>query len=280
MSPAARIVGVIALVGLAAAACAPTPQVLAPAPLEARSQIHRIGILGPPPPPVTFGEEPASGAGWGYLKGMGACFDGMTRGGSGEGAALIFAAAIVGCPTVGGLVGAVQNPSAAEVEAARAALEQFRGDRDIGEALRGELAALLARDTPQYEVSVLGRDERDRDSAASHVDTLIELDNLVVAFMRCDRHYHTLPPLTLYAAVDAELVRADDRAVLHRARLEYWGESFPFAAWGAANAERFALGVARGQRNLAEQLVQSFFVAQTPTEMRWPRCLNQPWRRW
>ncbi len=202
----------------------------------------------------------------------------MIMGASGQGAALALAMAIVGCPTIGGLVGAVQNPSAAEVEEARAALEQFRGESDIGEALRGDLAALLARDTPQYEVSVLEREGRDRYSVASHVDTVIGLDNLVVDLIRCDLGEHILPPLTLYARVDAELLRADDRAVLHRARLEYWGESFPFAVWGAASAERFALGLARAQRSLAEQLVQSFFVAKTPTEMTWPRCLNQYWK--
>jgi hypothetical protein len=201
MSPAGRIAGVIALVGLAAAACAPAPQVLAPAPLEARSHIHRTGILGPPPPPITFGEDPTPGAGWGYLKGMGVCFGRMLEDpGPGEGIILALPAAIVGCPTIGGLVGAVQNPSAAEVEAARAALEQFRGDGDIGEALRGELAALLARDIPQYEVSVLGRAGRDRDSPPSDVDTLIELDNLSVALMQCDGDTHILPSLALYAA--------------------------------------------------------------------------------
>ncbi len=124
MSPAARIARVIALVELAAAACAPTPQVLAPAPLEARSHIHRIGILGPPPPPVTYGEDPTPGAGRGYLKGVGVCFGRMLEGppGTGQGIFLAVPAAIVGCPTIGGLVGAVQNPSPAEVEAARAAL--------------------------------------------------------------------------------------------------------------------------------------------------------------
>ncbi len=97
--------------------------------------------------------------------------------------------------------------------------------------------------------------------------------------MQCAPHETTyiLPPLTLYAAVDAKLLRGATRAVVHRVRFEYWGETFPFVTWGAAGADRFALGVARAVRSLAEQLVQSFFVARTPTKLTWPRCLNQPW---
>jgi hypothetical protein len=93
------------------------------------------------------------------------------------------------------------------------------------------------------------------------------LDWLHVTLLRCGGGTPIVPPLTLYAAVDARLVRADTGAVLHHARIEHWGETFPFVGWGAGGAARFARGLDRAQNSLAEQLVQSFFVAQTPTAL-------------
>jgi hypothetical protein len=108
---------------------------------------------------------------------------------------------------------------------------------------------------------------------------VVALEKLTVELMRCDVAANIAPPLTLYAAVDAQLLRGAPRPVLHQARFEYWGENFPFAVWGADGAERFTLGLASAQRSLAEQIVQSFFVAQAPTALRWPRCGNQAWKR-
>ena len=267
------------LSALGAVACTPTPQMIAPAPPEARGHIHRIGILGPPSSQFNYDTPPAPGAGWGYLRGVGVCFLGMLEGGShaGDGAILMLAGAIVGCPTIGGLVGAVQNPSEAVAAEASAALERL-GAETRGDALRGDLAALLARETPQYTVVLLAPDEPDRAPPEPTVDTTVALDKLQVTLKQCDTGTYILPPLNLYAAVDAQLLRVADRAVLHRAHFEYWGEAYPLIDWGAAGAERFALGVARAQRSLAEQLLQSFFVAQAPTAMTWPRCLNQSWK--
>lgn len=53
---------------------------------------------------------------------------------------------------------------------------------------------------------------------------------------------------------------------------------FPWSTGGAAGGERLALGLARAQRSLAEQLSQSFFLAQAPTAMTWPHCVNQSWK--
>ena len=252
-------------------------QVLAPVPPEIRGQIHRIGILAPPLPQWRYAEPPAQGAGWGYLRGVGVCFGGALSSGGGQGAPFVLALAIVGCPTVGGLVGAVQNPSVAEVTEARATLEPIGSAADIGEALRGNLVALLARDAPQYGVRLLTPDEADQLPLGLPVDTVLALENLRVELLQCDTASHVTPPLTLYTVVDAELLRAANRAPLHRERFEYWGETFTFAEWGAAGGDRLALGLARAERSLAEQLVQTFFVAQAPTEMTWPRCVNQGW---
>jgi hypothetical protein len=253
---------------------------LTPLPPDIRAQVARIGIFGPPPPGLTYVEPLDPGAGWGYLRGAGVCFGGMIMGASsaGHGAALMVAAAIVGCPTIGGLVGVVQNPSEAEVAESRTALERRGGAGALGDALRGDLVALLARDAPQYAVDLLAPAAADGPPLETAADTVIVLENLTVELLRCDAATHIAPPLTLYAAVEAQLLQGAPRPVLHRARFEYWGESAPFGAWGAADAERFAQGLASAGRSLAEQIVQSFFVAQAPTALRWPRCGNQAWR--
>lgn len=262
-------------VALGAAACARTPQMLTPARPEARAHISRIGILGPPPLRFTYGEPPPpGGAGAGYERTVKECFEGA--------AATVhpipLLAASVLCPTVFGALGAALTSSEAEVAEARAALERV-GAENVGDALRGDLVVLLARDAPQYAVALLGPDGTD--PLGAPVDTVVALKNLSVTLMPCSRRSTSGAPLTLYAAVDAELRRADTRAVVHRARIEYWGETFPFGAWGGAGAERLALGLARAQRSLAEQLVQSFFLAQGRMAMKWPFCENQLWRkRW
>jgi hypothetical protein len=204
----------------------------------------------------------------------------MIEGGShaGDGAILMAAAAIVGCPTIGGVVGVVQNPSEAEVAEVRTALERRGGDGALGDALRDDLVALLARDAPQYAVDLLAPAAADGPPLETAADTVVVLEKLTVELRRCDVAKHIAPPLTLYAAVEAQLLQGTPRPVLHHARFEYWGESATFGAWGAADAERFVQGLASARRSLAEQIVQNFFVAQAPTALRWPRCGNQAWR--
>lgn len=273
------VLGRTMLVGLATlglVACA-YKQVLVPVAPEIRGQIHHIGIAAPPLPQWRYPEPPTQGAGWGYLRGMGVCFGEMAKGGAsaGQGAIILVALMLVGCPTVGGLVGAIQNPSAAEVTEARAAMEPLGGAADVGEALRGNVAVLLARDAPQYAVRLLTLDEVEQLPPGLPVDTVIALEHLQVVLLPCDTASHISPPLTLYAVVDAQLLRAANRAPLHRERFEYWGETFTLTEWGATGGERLAQGLARAERNLAEQLVQTFFVAQSPTKLAWPRCVNQ-----
>jgi hypothetical protein len=282
-SSAVRTAIGIALAGLTAlgaGACTPMPQVLAPAPPDVRAQMSRVGILGPQPPLVTHEEPPTTGAGWGYLRGVGVCFRDMLEAamGMGYGGGFAFFGAVAGCPTIGGVVGAVRTPSDAEVVEARTALERIGRESTLGDALRGDLAALLARDAPQYAVALLAPDDSEAPPLGAPVDTVVALGRLTVDLMQCDTHTHIVPPLTLYATVDVQLLRADTRAVLHQARLQYWGESLPFGVWGAAGAERFILGLSQAGRSLAEQIVQSFFVAETPTTLTWPRCGNQLWK--
>jgi hypothetical protein len=148
----------------------------------------------------------------------------------------------------------------------------------FGDALRDDVVALLARDAPQYAVELLAPTASDGPPLETSADTVVALENLTVDLRRCDVAEHVAPPLTLYAAVDAQLLQGAPRPVLHRARFEYWGESATFGAWGAADAEQLAQGLASARRSLAEQIVQSFFVAQAPTALRWPRCGNQAWR--
>jgi hypothetical protein len=263
--------------GVVACARTPIPYVLTPAPPEARADISRIGILGPPPPEFT-NEEPKPGAGWGYLRGVGYCFADTLGVASAavQPEPIVLAWAIVGCPTIGGLVGVARSPSDAETVEARAALERIGGEGAFGDALRAELARQLAQDAPQYTVALLAPDGTD--PLGAPVDVVVALTDLSVMLMQCDRARRWVPPpLTLYAAVDAELRRVDTGAVVHRARFEHWGETFAFAVWSAAGAERFAQGLAGAQRSLAGQLRYSFFVGRGPLTLPWKFCLNQPW---
>jgi len=269
-----RYLAVLVLLVCGAVACVRTPQMRTPAPPDARAYSHRIGILELPPLQLMQPVAPAPGVGAGYKRGVGECFDGGLAP-----SYLILAATLVLCPTVGGAVGVAQNASATEVAEAREALERIGREHPFGDGLRDELAHRLAREAPHYAVALLAPDGTD--PLGAPVDAVVNLVWFQVYLMQCDTDRHTVPPLTLYAWVHAELVRVADRTVLHRARVEYWGEAVSLVAWGAGGGERLARGLARAQRSLAEQLAQSFFLAQTPTPMTWPFCKNQPWRnRW
>lgn len=191
------------LTALGAAACAPAPQWLIPIPPDIRAQMSRVGILGPPPPKFAYAKPPTPGAGWGYLRGVGLCFDGAFKSGGGEGAPFVILGAIVGCPTIGGLAGAVQNPSDTEVEDARAALERLGGDGALSDALRDDVVALLTRDAPQYAVELLAAAASDGPPLETSADTVVALENLSVALLQCDGDQHIAPPLALYAVLDA-----------------------------------------------------------------------------
>ncbi len=270
-----RYLAVLAVVACGAAACTPTRQMVAPTPPDVRARIHHIGILGPPSLQLTYG-EPTPGAGAGYRQGVEDCFSGTL----GKGGFLGIIVSLVGCPTIGGLVGGVANASEAEVAEARAGLERIHRENAFREGLRGDLARLLAWEAPQYAVALLAPDGTD--PLGAPVDTVLALTDPNASLLQCSRRSTTAgESVTLYAWVDAELRRAADRAVLRRARIEYWGETFAFTDWGATGGARLALGLANAQRSLAEQLAQSFFLAERPTPMTWPFCKNQPWRkRW
>jgi hypothetical protein len=168
--------------------------------------------------------------------------------------------------------------SDAEVAEARAGVERIHRENAFGDDLRDDLARLLAREAPQYAVALLAPDGTE--PLGAPVDTLLALTNLNASLLQCSRKRTAAgKPVTLYAWVDAELLRAADRTVLRRARIEYWGETFAFTDWGATGGARLALSLANAQRSLAEQLAQSFFVAEGPTAMTWPFCKNQPWRK-
>lgn len=270
-----RYLAILALVACGAAACTPTRQMVAPTPPDVRARIHHIGILGPPSLQLTYG-EPTPGAGAGYRQGVEDCFSGTL----GKGGFLGIIVSLVGCPTIGGLVGAVANVSEAEVAEARAGLEHIHREHAFGEGLRDDLARLLAREAPHYAVALLAPDGTD--PLGAPVDTVLALTDPQASLLPCSPSSSTAgAPVTLYAWVDAELRRADDRAALRRARIEYWGKAFAFTDWGATGGKRLALGLADAQRSLAEQLAQVFFLAEGPTAMTWPYCKNQPWRkRW
>ena len=269
-----------ALAGLTALAACAKPQLLSPAPTDVRATIQRLGLAAPRLTHVVLVEPLTQGSGPGYLRGMGICFSEMFRGpANGEALLLVVPLSILGCPTVGGIFGAVAAPSQTEVAEARTALERVTDGASFSEDLRDEVAALLARHTPQYQLVLLSPDDGVPSVGGPTVETLLVLDDPLVALKPCDLGEHVVPALTLHAAVNAQLLRAGDRSVLHRARVEYWSEdSMPFTAWGANRAERLVLSLAQSQRSLAQQIVQSFFVAETPMEMSWPRCVDQHWR--
>jgi hypothetical protein len=267
-----RYLAVLAVVACGAAACTPTPQMVAPTPPDVRARIHHLGILGPPSLRLTY-EEPTPGAGAGYRQGMEECGAAAVTGG-----VIGMTVGLLGCVTIGGLIGAVANVSETEVAEARAGLERIHRENSFREGLRGDLARLLAREAPQYAVALLAPDGTD--PLGAPVDTVLALTDPNASLLPCSRSSTTAgKSVTLYAWVDAELLRAADRAVLRRARIEYWGETFAFTDWGATGGERLALGLANAQRSLAEQLAQSFFLAERPTAMTWPFCKNQPWRK-
>jgi len=89
----------------------------------------------------------------------------------------------------------------------------------------------------QYVVELLAPAASDGPPLEAAADTVVALENLTVDLRRCDVAEHIAPPLTLYAAVDAQLIRGEPRLMLHQSRFEYWGESATFGAWGAADAD-------------------------------------------
>jgi len=265
-----RYLAVLVLLVCGAVACARTPQMLTPAPPEARAHSHRIGILEPPPLLLLQPVAPAPGVAAGYKRGVGECFDGGLAP-----SYLILAATLVLCPTVGGAVGVAQNASASEVAEAREALERIGREHPFGDGLRGELAHRLVQAAPPYAVALLAPDGTD--PLGAPVDRVLALTFPTVTLLPYSRTRIRTDgaPLTLYVSVDAELRRAGTNAVVHRDRIECWGERFSFMDWGAADGERLALGLARAQRSLAEHLAQHFFQVQTPTATKRLFCENQ-----
>jgi len=267
-----RYFAVLVLVAWGAVACTPTRQMIAPTAPDAQSHPHRIGILGLPPLQLTYAEPPAPGAGAGYKRGVGECFNGA---GHSMRSPLVFAAAVTLCPTVGGTVGAALNVSATEVAEAQTALARIGREHPFGDGLRGELAHQLVQAARPYAVALLAPDGTDPLGAPA--DRVVVLTNPTVTLLSYRRSKIRTDgaPLTLYVSVDAELRRAGTNAVVHRDRIECWGERFSFMDWGAADGERLALGLARAQRSLAEHLAQHFFQVQTPTATKRLFCENQ-----
>jgi hypothetical protein len=252
------------------AGCASRTHDLPPAPSEVRRSIQRIGIIGPPSATMALGLSESQTASIGYMQGVRGCAE-FWKPRNPLDIPMHTLATLMYCPTFGGLIGTAIGPPKAYVAEAVATLEQVVGGASVSEAVRTDLAALLANRTPQYTPAVVVSDSASESSSGA--DTLLVLNNLRVTFMLCDHLSDDRPYLTLYTGLDAELLRAADRKVLHRARVESWSEdSMPITVWAATDAERYRAALQANQHSLAEQIVQSFFVADAPIEVKVPRC--------
>lgn len=260
------------LISFGAIACESKSQLLAPAPAEVRIHIHGLGIVGPPPVRITYPDPTSSASSRGYLAGVDACITRKMRGVTETSAPLTLAFAIVSCP-VGGVADMVETPSEVALGQAYQVVEGVNERVKPGESLRNNVAALLARQTPQYTVELLNAGDHGLPARDVPPDTVLAIENFVVKLLPCAGGEQPAPPLTLYAAVDAALLRAGDRVLLHRTRIEYWSsDSMSFTSWGADQGDRLTRALAASQRSLAEQIVQVFFLADAPIEMRWPAC--------
>lgn len=84
---------------------------------------------------------------------------------------------VVICTTLGGFVGAVSAPSDAWVTEAQGSLQRTADPTSLSEAIRAEVAGLLAKEQPEYDLAFLPSPAGDPSSSVS--------DTLVVQGLEC-----------------------------------------------------------------------------------------------
>jgi hypothetical protein len=72
------------------------------------------------------------------------------------------------------------------------------------------------------------------------------------------------PPLTFVMTLDARLIRASDKAELHGLLLIYHGSALRFDEWAADNAAHLEQQLELANEELAEKVVDEFFLLYMP----------------
>ncbi|PYQ02530.1 MAG: hypothetical protein DMF83_23355 [Acidobacteria bacterium] len=261
---------------------------------EVRAQLKTVGLAAAGLDPQTQVNAPTSGKGMGAVKGAGyglalgvtpglAIAGGVAKGchASGRLGAVVCGAALafgLGVAAAGGTVGAlggsvygaVTAEPASRVDAAETGLKSAVSQANIQAALRDHVLEAVRRRSALNFVTVddqgpsaVGERIDYRALAGEGIDTILEVSVLRIALVG---QGGINPPVSLFMAAGASLVRTADGVEIYAEKFEYRGPGALFLEWAAADAQMFRQEVDRGTRSLAEKIVRLLFPAEPPRE--------------
>jgi hypothetical protein len=268
--------GLVGMLFLSSLGCSHTPVGPSPLAAEVRAQLGRIGVAYRGPVSLTVTAKPLRGAGQGARRGALTAAGGVVEMLKGPGDPMGTAGLILFSPgivAVGALVGAVLAPSAESVAAAEAILAHAVADPDLPVAVRECILRAVQGRRPQAVPAFPESDSAANEEAIAQavhsqqgLDTLLEVHGPIIVLQKGDYAGNINPVLRLSVSLSSRLVRTADGEWLYTYSPQYRGESRPFTAWAANNAQPLRDEVARASESLAKDLVLQLFGPAQPSE--------------
>ena len=97
--------------------------------------------------------------------------------------------------------------------------------------------------------------------ADRHIDSVLETSVVKLATSSIEK---ITPGFALKMTARARLIRLADHAILSDQTFQFYSETRPFAEWAGQDAKEFRGALKRGYRELAEQIIDEFFLLYTP----------------
>lgn len=264
---------VMAAIILVATGCATTrpPEPMTAQQADAlKARLGKIAVVGARYAPKAEFQTPAkgaaAGAGAGMVSGALAPLEALSGGGNGYAAILAIALVPVGA-VVGGVGGAVMADSAENVNAREATLKTAFADLKMQEALRDRVqarvadlrtftATLFADQGPAME----GQQPDYQSLKTSGIDTVHEVAIQKLVLTGSGR---VNPDLAVRLTARVRLVStADNKEVLSR-QFDCGSTPDKFAAWAAADAQKFRSEIERCYNDLSDRIVKDLYVNNT-----------------
>lgn len=268
-SVARRLLGVGLILVLLQAGCSSTPS-----PTDTRHQLNlgRLAVVAASKPPEIAlkglvrgkGSGAAVGAGGSFLE----CLGGLGHSSCSGNDPICGAAMIIGlglcsaAGVVGGVVGALQAPSASSIRQTESSLHAAVGGGEIQEALRRQVENLarseghVLADPDAQQVRLAARQGDYRALADAGVDSVLEVGLSEVT----TAGHGVKQPLQLLMQARVRLIRSLDNRELSNVDYVYQGERRLPAQWSASNGAALLQGVQLGYEALAAHIHDSVFL--------------------
>ena len=252
--------------------CGEAAYVLPPRPTEAeRANFGRLIVVTSDIIPEPVMAIPAKGADAGAGRGAAFWTFGSVGGGISTLNPLGFALGIVLAPVaaiVGAGAGAAQALPEEQVEQAEAMLNTAFMSSDVQNRMRNAITRRLEAETLVITTTLprLGSatGEADRYYGAASDQGVESVLEVAVKVWGLYGLWYINPPLTFVMTLDARLISASDKAELHGLMLTYHGSALRFDEWAADNAARLEQQLELALEELAEKVVDEFFLLYMP----------------